>query len=326
MNYDACTYKAEEGGPGLDPLFVDGDLRNDGVSVYYQVEDREKLKQILSEKLEDYNMQPRNIEMNLVLFKEAIDYLCRIHRAIKSSGGHCLLVGVGGSGRHSLTRLATFIGGYDYIQLEITKNYRLVEFREDIKKMKWRAGVENHPIVFMFSDNDVMNELFLEDVNNLLSSGEVPNIYSNDEIKDIREAMRKEAKKLKKSETPDALSSYFWDHVKENLHIVFCISPIGDKFREYCRVYPALINNTTISWFMPWPEDALYEVAHKYTHEGLDFKTKLKDAIANVFCNMHLNVLEATRKMHIELKRNNYVTPTHYLELVLGYIKLLHTK
>jgi len=71
--------------------------------------------------------------------------------------------------------------------------------------MKYRAGPENHPLVFVFSDNDVVNELFLEDINNLLNSGEVPNIFTNDEIKDVKEAMRKEAKRLKKPETSDVL-------------------------------------------------------------------------------------------------------------------------
>jgi len=42
------------------------------------------------------------------------------------------------------------------------------------------------------------------------------------------------------------------------------MSPIGQAFRDYCRQYPALINNTTINWFMRWPDDALTEVALKF--------------------------------------------------------------
>jgi hypothetical protein len=29
-------------------------------------------------------------------------------------------------------------------------------------------------------------------------------------------------------------------------------------------MYPALINNTTIDWFMGWPDDALFEVAQNF--------------------------------------------------------------
>ena len=45
-----------------------------------------------------------------------------------------MLVGEGGSGRHSLTRLASYIGKYHCWEIEITKNYRLREFRDDIKR------------------------------------------------------------------------------------------------------------------------------------------------------------------------------------------------
>lgn len=52
--------------------------------------------------------------------------------------------------------------------------------------------------------------------------------------------------------------------VRTNLHIILCMSPIGEAFRNRLRQYPALVNCTTIDWFMEWPKEALLEVAHKY--------------------------------------------------------------
>lgn len=49
-----------------------------------------------------------------------------------------------------------------------------------------------------------------------------------------------------------------------NLHIILCMSPIGDSFRNRIRQYPALVNCTTIDWFDRWPKDALLEVAHRW--------------------------------------------------------------
>ena len=99
-----------------------------------------------------------------------------------------LLVGVGGSGRQSLGRLAAYIIQYSVFQIEVTRHYRLQEFREDLTKLYFLAGVENKPSVFLFNDTQVVDESFLEDINNILSSGEVPNLYKPEEFEEVRGA------------------------------------------------------------------------------------------------------------------------------------------
>lgn len=61
-----------------------------------------------------------------------------------------------------------------------------------------------------------------------------------------------------------AIFRYFIDRVRANLHIILCMSPIGEPFRNRLRMYPAFVNCTTIDWFSEWPADALLEVAEKY--------------------------------------------------------------
>lgn len=70
-------------------------------------------------------------------------------------------------------------------QIAITKQYRVPEFREDLKTLYSIAGVENKPTSFLFNDTQVVEEQFLEIVNNMLSTGEVANLYKSDEMEDV---------------------------------------------------------------------------------------------------------------------------------------------
>jgi hypothetical protein len=103
--------------------------------------------------------------------------VARIARILRQPRGNALLAGVGGSGRQSLARVAAFVtkdaagNRMGVFSIEITKTYRLTEFHEDLKRLYQRAGVEGRPTMFLFSDTQIKEEAFLEDVNNILNTG-----------------------------------------------------------------------------------------------------------------------------------------------------------
>ena len=232
---------------------------------YEEILDKQKLIKAACEALDRYNDMADNA-MNLVLFNFAIEHLLRIRRILKQPGGHALLVGVGGSGRQSLTRLATKMGDLEIFQIEIKKVYTKVEFREDLKELFKSAGSKGEQTTFIFTDNSIKEEGFLEDVNNILNTGEVPNIFPTDEKGDIQDSVRNAAKEENRCPegTPQQLFSYFVERCKQNLHIVLCFSPIGASLRNRCRNFPSLVNCTTIDWFSEWPKDALESVAEQF--------------------------------------------------------------
>ena len=166
----------------------------------------------------------------------------------------------------------------------------------------------------------------------------------------------------------DALYAFFLERVRTNLHVILCVSPVGEAFRERCRMFPGLVNCTTIDWFTEWPSDALFEVASKQLqNEDLGSeevkasicKVRLDLPIATslllilqvpltsyimgsppiliwllialyhlsqVFVTAHQSVEATSRRMLAQLSRQNYVTPTNYLETVRGYRSLLKEK
>jgi len=74
-------------------------------------------------------------QMHLVFFKDAISHVARISRILKQPRGNCLIIGVSGSGRSSLTRLAAFCRGFEVFEIEITKNYKEAAWKDDLKKL-----------------------------------------------------------------------------------------------------------------------------------------------------------------------------------------------
>ena len=99
---------------------------------YEEIPDQDKLLFMLHEGLNEFNAQTRS-PMHLVLFTYAANHVLRISRIIRQPFGNALLVGVGGGGRQSLTRLATSMAGFGLFQVEITKLYGLLDWFEDLK-------------------------------------------------------------------------------------------------------------------------------------------------------------------------------------------------
>ncbi|CAM9568719.1 unnamed protein product [Heterosigma akashiwo] len=239
-----------------------------GEKDYKEVPDRALLNDVLGEVLEEYNITMTS-QMHLVMFEDAINHVSRICRVLRQPRGNACLCGVGGSGRQSLTRLAAFMAEYKVKNIEIRRGYGLEEFREDLKEVLMLAGAENQPTVFLFSDTQIVEEAFLEDINNILNSGEVPNLYATDEMEKIVSLVRPLAKKAGKPENRDVILQHYVQLVRENLHVVLCMSPIGAGFRSRCRMFPSIVNCCTIDWFNAWPEEALRSVALKFfTEQG----------------------------------------------------------
>ncbi|XP_011502202.1 PREDICTED: dynein heavy chain 3, axonemal [Ceratosolen solmsi marchali] len=301
--------------------------------IYDEISDFE----ILKERMDYYLMEFNNLSktpMALVMFRYVIEHISRISRVLQQDNGHVLLIGVGGSGRTSCTRLATNMCEYMMYTIEITRSYGVTEWQNDLRSLLLRSGCDGKQTVFLFNDNQIKDESFLEDLSMLLNSGDVPNLYGSEEKAEILEKMANVAREAqvknpipeKQMETsPMALYGIFTERVRKNVHVTVGMSPIGDAFRVRLRMFPSLINCCTIDWFTSWPDEALQKVA-KYFLQDLPINDEVKLNCVDVCQHFHLSVCKATEDYWKSQRRRIYATPTNYLELINCLNKLYNNK
>ncbi|XP_005102124.3 dynein heavy chain 1, axonemal [Aplysia californica] len=312
----------------IQPLIY-GDFLNADIDPrpYLLVDDLHAAQRCLEDFLADFN-QGSIKKMELVLFMDAISHMSRITRILRQPLGNALLLGMGGSGRQSLTRLSAFISEYDCFQIELTKNYGSHEWQDDLKKVMMKAGIRDEPVVFLFSDTQIKSESFLEDVNNILNTGDVPNIYSFEDSENIYKEMKPIVMDMGLSPTKTIMFSAYTKRVRSNLHTVITMSPLGEIFRARLRQFPALVNCCTIDWFSQWPTEALRSVALRFLHDigDLDCSNAVMDGLVSMCQEIHESVTHNSQRYLDEMSRHNYVTPTSYLELLGIYSQLVSRK
>jgi dynein heavy chain len=166
-------------------IFNDYMAGNESENRPYQiVDDIKKFVKRIEDYLEDFNAGSKH-PMKLVMFLDACDHVSRICRVLRQPLGNALLLGVGGSGRQSLCKLATFISNYKLYQIEVIKGYAMRDWRENAKDCLMVCGCEAKPTSFLFVDTQTINEQMLEDINNILNSGDVPGLYKAEDLEPI---------------------------------------------------------------------------------------------------------------------------------------------
>ncbi|KAG6458751.1 hypothetical protein O3G_MSEX011030 [Manduca sexta] len=310
-------------------LMLFGDFMDLGAEdrKYVEIVDRAELQAMLEHYLAEYNLSS-TAPLELVLFPDAAAHLCRVARIVRQPMANALLLGMGGSGRQSLSRLAAFMAELTCVQIEITKSYGQAEWREDLKQTMLKAGAENRGTVFLFSDAQIKMESFLEDLNNILSSGDVPNIYEAEDLDRVYMSVRHAVMEMNLPATKTNLFACYQRRVKTNLHIVIVMSPIGEIFRARLRQFPSLVNCCTIDWFSEWPKTALESVANYFFHNMPHLTTtdEVYESMVSVCCFAHQSVVEASARFLAQLSRLNYVTPMSYMEMLAAYADMFKKK
>lgn len=112
--------------------------------------------------------------MDLVLFDFAVSHILRITRVLKISKGNILLIGMGGSGRRSLSTLSAYLMEQELFTSKQTKNYKQEDWAMEVKDVMMKTGLANKNCTLLLTDQVLKYDYVLADVNNLINQYEIP--------------------------------------------------------------------------------------------------------------------------------------------------------
>ena len=212
------------------------------------------------------------------------------------------------------------------LKVTLRKGYGIPDLKHDLANLYQKAGLKNLGTVFLMTDAQVADEKFLVLINNLLASGEIPDLFGDDDVENIVTMVRNEVKGAGLQDTKENCWRFFIDRVRRQLKVILCFSPVGNTLRVRGRKFPALINCTCIDWFHEWPQEALISVATRFLVTLDVVPEAIKMSVAQFMAYVHSSVNEISKAYLLNDRRHNYTTPKSYLELINLYVKVLTAK
>ena len=134
-------------------------------------------------------------------------------------------MGVGGSGKQSLTRLAASVSGLEVFQIQLRKGYSVADLKVDLAQLYIKAGLKNIGTVFLLTDAQVPDEKFLVLINDMLASGEIPGLFADDDLEAVISGLRNEVKGAGIQDTRENIWKFFIDRVRRQLKVSDTPSP-----------------------------------------------------------------------------------------------------
>ncbi|KAK7489861.1 hypothetical protein BaRGS_00018883, partial [Batillaria attramentaria] len=215
----------------------------------------EDLQEVIQKGIKLYSRENR--ELDVLLFKEVLDNMARVDRVLTRPGGSLLMAGRCGVGRRTAVTVVAFMHQMQLFSPKVSRSYGDKQFKNDLKTVMQLAGIEGEQIVLMLEDHQFVEPQFLELINSLLSAGEVPGLYTPDELGPLLAPL---ADLASEQGFRGTLFNFFASRVQSNLHIVLNMDFTNSNFTLNCESNPALYKQCAVQWMEGWSRESMVRV------------------------------------------------------------------
>ncbi|XP_063840903.1 LOW QUALITY PROTEIN: cytoplasmic dynein 2 heavy chain 1-like [Scylla paramamosain] len=270
--------------------------------------EKEHWHEVVEKAVTQYSREKR--EVDLLIFTEVLEAMARVDRILTSPGGSVLMAGRSGVGRRTAISVVANLHGIKVISPSMSLGYNIKNFRNDLKQVMQSAGVDGEQVVLLLEDHHLVSSAFLEIINSLLMSGEVPGLYTPEELDPLLMPLREQAAH---EDFRGSQFTYFASRVMRNLHIALIMDSSNQEFSVQCESNPALYKKCTVLWMEGWARDTMIQIPSMLLSE------KEKDAKSGK------DFLSSFLALHESLP-SHLSTPRRYLALLHTYQTIHNTK
>ncbi|EGR28544.1 hypothetical protein IMG5_173090 [Ichthyophthirius multifiliis] len=251
-------------------------------------------------------------ELKLHLLDEVLSLLSSLDRALSTSGS-ILLSGRSGIGRRSCISLIGTMLRMEIVSPSTSRDYSTREFQKELKVFLEKAGIQNKNIILFIEDHHLVKSEFLEILNSLISSGEIPGLFTQDEV----EHSFQNADEIRREFYGKSLYEIFTLKVKQNLRIVLSMDHSREQFIQNCAQNPAFFSKCNVIWLTGWSKESMNVIVKEELKEELEQmqQQKEKEEMINFFVSLHKYGLEKSQ-----------ASPLHLFALLQTYVKIFNMK
>ena len=176
------------------------------------------------------------------------------------------------------------------------------------------AGLEGQQVILLLEDHHFVDTALLELTNSLLSAGEVPGLYTPEELEPLLAPLRDLASQEGYRGT---LFSYYCSRIKSNLHVVLIMDSANPNFARHCESNPAFYTRCSFQSMEFWSHTSMIQIPRMllsgYSHRSGSVVVKSDrplsggDELLKAFLHIHQSCLSSG------------ATPRRYMTLLKTY-------
>lgn len=191
------------------------------------------------------------------LTEELVDLCLALDRILTMPNGSVLLAGRPGMGRKAAVSLIAHMHQIKVFNPKTSSAYTLKHFSNDLKQVLQWAAVDDEQVVLIVEDFQMLQETFLQYLNSILSSGNIPGLFTPQEFDQFSGNLRNSALQ---DGYDGSLHSYFAYKVKQNLRLAIIMDLTNPEFGSRIASNPSLYKHCTVIWKDSWPRNMLLQV------------------------------------------------------------------